>query len=96
MTAPSRGYSVHGWTPSDPGKPTSLARAKRLGVSMAGPVRFGGSASGVTLLAGEGIETVLSLVTAVPGIQAGRSSISGPSRRLRTTPRPLPVGHRPG
>ena len=30
--------------------------------------RFGGSATGVTLLAGEGIETVLSLVTAVPGI----------------------------
>ena len=40
-------------------------------------VRFGGSASGATLLAGEGIETVLSLVTAVPGIHAPAALSAG-------------------
>ena len=40
-------------------------------------MRFGGSASGATLLAGEGIETVLSLVTAVPGIQAAAALSAG-------------------
>ena len=40
-------------------------------------VRFGGSASGATLLAGEGIETVLSLVTAVPGIHAAAALSAG-------------------
>ena len=40
-------------------------------------VRFGGSATGATLLAGEGIETVLSLVTAVPGIHAAAALSAG-------------------
>ena len=40
-------------------------------------MRFGGSASGATLLAGEGIETVLSLVTAVPGIHAAAALSAG-------------------
>ena len=40
-------------------------------------VRFGGSASGATLLAGEGIETVLSVVTAVPGIHATAALSAG-------------------
>ena len=40
-------------------------------------VPFGGSASGATLLAGEGIETVLSLVTAVPGIHAAAALSAG-------------------
>ena len=40
-------------------------------------MRFGGSATGATLLAGEGIETVLSLVTAVPGIHAAAALSAG-------------------
>ena len=40
-------------------------------------MRFGGSATGAALLAGEGIETVLSLVTAVPGIQAAAALSAG-------------------
>ena len=40
-------------------------------------MRLGGSASGATLLAGEGIETVLSLVTAVPGIHAAAALSAG-------------------
>ena len=42
MTAPSRAYSVPGSTPSYPGKPTSPARAKRLGASTAGPCASAG------------------------------------------------------
>ena len=82
--------------PKRPGKADLARPRKALGRVHGRAVRFGGSASGATLLAGEGIETVLSLVTAVPGIHAAAGSISGQSRRLRTTPRPLPVGHRPG
>ena len=40
-------------------------------------MRFGGSASGATLLAGEGIETVLSLIIAVPGIHAAAALSAG-------------------
>ena len=57
----------------DPKRPAkaNLARPRKaLGRVHGRAVRFGGSASGATLLAGEGIETVLSLVTAVPGIHA--------------------------
>ena len=76
MAPPPRACSAPGSTSSDPPRPTSPARAKHLG----GPrraVRFGGSATGATLLAGEGIETVLSLVTAVPGIHAAAALSAG-------------------
>ena len=82
----------------DPKRPAkaNLARPRKaLGRVHGRAVRFGGSASGATLLAGEGIETVLSLVTAVPRHSCRSGSIGGQSRRLRTTPRPRPVGHRP-
>ena len=39
--------------------------------------RFGGFATGATLLAGEGIETVLSLVTTVPGIHTAAALSAG-------------------
>ena len=40
-------------------------------------MRFGGSATGATPLAGEGIETVLSLVIAIPGIHAAAALSAG-------------------
>ena len=56
----------------------NLARPRKaLGRVYGRAVRFGGSASGATLLAGEGIETVLSLVTAVPGIHAAAALSAG-------------------
>ena len=64
----------------DPKRPAkaNLARPrKELGRVHGRAVRFGGSASGATLLAGEGIETVLSLVTAVPGIHAAAALSAG-------------------
>ena len=64
----------------DPKRPAkaNLARPRKaLGRVHGGAVRFGGSASGATLLAGEGIETVLSLVTAVPGIHAAAALSAG-------------------
>ena len=82
----------------DPKRPekANLARPRKaLGRVHGRAVRFGGSASGATLLAGEGIETVLSLVTAVPGIHAAAALIGGQPGRLRTAPRSRPVGHRP-
>ena len=78
MAAPPRACSAPGSTSSDPPRPTSPARAqKALGRVHGRAVRFGGSASGATLLAGEGIETVLSLVTAVPGIHAAAALSAG-------------------
>ena len=64
----------------DPKRPAkaNLARPRKaLGRVHGRAVRFGGSASGATLLAGEGIETVLSLVTAVPGIHAAAALSAG-------------------
>ena len=50
---------------------------KALGRVHGRAVRFGEFASGATLLAGEGIETVLSLITAVPGIHAAAALSAG-------------------
>ena len=50
---------------------------KALGRVHGRAVRFGGSATGATLLTGEGIETVLSLVTALPGIHAAAALSAG-------------------
>ena len=50
---------------------------KALGRVHGRAVRFGGFASGATLLAGEGIETVLSLIAAVHGIHAAAALSAG-------------------
>ena len=62
----------------NPGSKANLVRPRKaLGRVHGRAVRFGGSASGATLLAGEGIETVLSVVTAVPGIHAAAALSAG-------------------
>ena len=72
----------------DPDRPAKadLARPRKaLGRVHGRAVRFGAlhfdgmrlGAAGATLLAGEGIETVLSLVTAVPGIDAAAALSAG-------------------
>ena len=64
----------------DPKRPekANLARPRKaLGRVHGRAVRFGGTASGTTLLAGKGIETVLSVVTAVPGIHAAAALSAG-------------------
>ena len=63
--------------PKLPEKANLVRPRKALGRVHGRAVRFGGSASGATLLAGEGIETVLSLVTAVPGIHAAAALSAG-------------------
>ena len=67
----------------------NLARpCKALGRVHGRAVRFSGSATGATLLAGEGIETVLSLVTAVPRIHAA-AALSAGSRDAFEPPQDL-------
>ena len=63
--------------PKRPEKANLVSPRKALGRVHGRAVRFGGSASGATLLAGEGIETVLSVVTAVPGIHAAAALSAG-------------------
>ena len=63
--------------PKRPAKADLTRPRKALGRVHSRAVRFGGTASGATLLAGEGIETVLSLVTAVPGIHAAAALSAG-------------------
>ena len=77
----------------DPKRPAkaNLARPRKaLGRVHGRAVRFGGSATGATLLAGEGIETVLSLVTAVPGIHAA-AALSAGSLGAFEPPQDLPL-----
>ena len=69
----------------------NLARPRKaLGRAHGRAVRFGGSATGATLLAGEGIETVLSLVIAVPGIHAA-AALSAGSLGACEAPKGLPL-----
>ena len=63
--------------PKRPAKDYLSRPRKALGRVHGRAVRLGGTASGATLLAGEGIETVLSLVTAVPGIHAAAALSAG-------------------
>ena len=75
--------------PKPPAKANFVRPRKALGRVHGRAVRFGGSASGATLLAGEGIETVLSLVTAVPGIHAAAALSAGslaPSNHPKISP----------
>ena len=74
--------------PKQPEKANLVSPRKALGRVHGRAVRFGGSASGATLLAGEGIETVLSVVDRRSRHSCRRRSIGGQPRRLRTTPRP--------
>ena len=81
-STPANGAAAEGvqrtWL--DPKRPAkaNLARSRKaLGRVHGRAVRFGGSATGATLLAGEGIETVLSLVTVVPGIHAAAALSAG-------------------
>ena len=63
--------------PKLPAKADLARPRKALGRVHGRAVRIRGSASGATLLAGEGIETVLSLVIAVPGIHAAAALSAG-------------------
>ena len=64
--------------PKRPAKgPISLRPRKAFGRVHGRAVRFGGSPCGAHLLAGKGIETVLSLVTAVPRIHAAATLSAG-------------------
>ena len=81
-STPANGAAAEGvqrtWLdPKRPAKANLARPRKALGRVHGRAVRFGGSASGATLLAGEGIETVLSLVTAVPGIHAAAALSAG-------------------
>ena len=77
MMAPSLGVQRTWLDPKLPQKANLVRPRKALGRVHGRAVRFGGTASGATLLAGEGIETVLSLVTAVPGIHAAAALSAG-------------------
>ena len=74
-STPANGAAAEGvqrsWLDSKRPAKANLARPRKaIG-------RFGGFATGATLLAGEGIETVLSLVTAGPGIHAAAALSAG-------------------
>ena len=87
MTAPSRGYSAPGSIPSVPGKPTSCARAKRLGGSTAGPFASAGPPPARPCLPARASKPFYRWSPPSPAFMPG-GSISGQSRRLRTAPRP--------
>ena len=75
--------------PERPAKgPISLRPRKAFGRVHGRAVRFGGSPSGALLLAGKGIQTVLSLVTAVDRILAG-SALSASSNSAFKPPQDL-------
>ena len=92
-STPANGAAAEGVQRSwlDPKRPAkaNLARPRKaLGRVHGRAVQFGGSATGATLLAGEGIETVLSLVTAVPGIHAAAALSAGSLGAFEATPGP--------
>ena len=76
--------------PKRPAKANLARPRKALGRVHGQAVRFSGSASGATLLAGESIETVLSLVTDVPGIHAA-AALSAGSLGACEAPQGLPL-----
>ena len=63
--------------PRSPAKAGVASPRKALGRIYGRAVRFGRPADGASLLVGEGIETVLSLVTAVPAITAAAALSAG-------------------
>ena len=94
-STPANGGAAEGMQRNwlDPKRPAeaNLARPRKALWRVHGrAVRFGGSASGATLLAGEGIETVLSVVAAVPGIHAA-ATLSAGSLGASEAPQDLPL-----
>ena len=92
---PANGAAAEGvqrsWLDSKrPAKANFVRPRKALGRVHGRAVRFGGRATGATPLAGEGIETVLSLVTAVPGIHAA-AALSAGSLGACEPPQDLPL-----
>ena len=73
-TASSKACSAPGSTPAAPPRPPVAQPRKALG------------GDGATLLVGEGIETVLSLVVAVPALHAAAALSAEKPRRLRSAP----------
>ena len=81
--------------PRSPAKADVAAPRKALGRVYGLAVRFGVPSDDAALVVGEGIETVLSLVTAVPEITRGRGALRREPRRVRASARPRPAGDRP-
>ena len=81
--------------PRSPAKAGVAAPRKALGRIHGLAVRFGAPSDNAPLVVGEGIETVLSLVTAVPEIRAARRALGREPRRVRASARPRAPGHRP-
>ena len=77
MMAPSRVCSGPGLTPSDPKKPTSPARAKRLGASTAAPCDSAGLPPARPCLPARASKPCYLVVTAVPGIHAAAALSAG-------------------
>ena len=75
--APSRACSAPGLTPSYPRKPTSPARAKRLGASTAAPCDPAGPPQARPCLPARASKPCYPLVTAVPGIHAAAALSAG-------------------
>ena len=94
MMAPSRVCSAPGLTPSDPKKPTSPARAKRLGASTAAPFASAEPPPARPCLPAKASKPFYRGHRR-PRHSCRRGSIGGQPGRLRTAPRPRPVGHRP-
>ena len=94
-STPANGGAAEGvqrsWLdPKRPAKANLVCSRKALGRVHGRAVRLGGSAYGATLLAGEGIETVLSPATAVPGIHAA-AALSAGSLGASEAPQDLPL-----
>ena len=81
--------------PRQPAKAGVATPRKALGRVYGHAVRFGQPADGAALLVGEGIETVLSVVTAVPDTVPPPRSPPGQPRRVRASARRRAARHRP-
>ena len=77
MRARSPACSAPGWTPARPPRRDVAAPRKALGRVYGLAVRFGTPSDDAALVVGEGIETVLSLITAVPEIAAAAALSAG-------------------
>ena len=89
MTASSRAYSVHGSTPSDPGKPTSTARVKHSGASTAGPCASAGPPSARPCLPVRISKPFYRWSLLSPAFmppQLYQRAVSAPSNHLKTSP----------
>ena len=95
MMAPSRACSAPGSIPSAPPRGRSLsARAKRSGASTAGPYASAGPPPARPCLPARASKPCYRW-SPPPRHSCRGGSIGGQPGRLRTAPRPRPVGHRP-